>query len=380
MASRRDFLALSAVAAAAGVAAPRLMAAEKGSDQDDQARRDEALPKQPPLAMNLFPPEHKYGVGGTQLGNMFQVTSEEEAMGMLAAAWEGGTRHFDTSPWYGLGLSERRLGRFLFDRDPSEYLLSTKVGRLLVPDASTENVANWKGNLRTSYRYDYSADGVRRSIEDSLQRMGVSKIDLIYIHDLAPSNEDMGPKWKEYFEIARKGAIPELERLRDEGIIGGWGMGVNDIEPSLAAMDAGSPDVILQATQYTLLNHRDALDRLFPVCRERDVPLVIGAPLGSGFLAGSTHWMYDTDIPDGFKQQRERISVIAREHGTDLRTAALQFTAAPDVVGATIPGARTAEHARENQASMTADIPSEFWTTLKSEGLIEEDAPVPGQA
>ncbi|MFC0337673.1 D-threo-aldose 1-dehydrogenase [Kushneria avicenniae] len=378
MASRRDFLALSAVAAAAGMAAPRLMAAEKGSDSD-QGRRDEALPNNPPLTMDRFPPEHKYGVGGTQMGNMYRVTSDEEARAMLAAAWEGGARYFDTSPWYGLGLSERRLGHFLFDRDPSQYLLSTKVGRLLTPDASVESVGMWKGHLRTDYRYDYSADGVRRSIEDSLQRMGVSKIDLVYIHDLAPSNEDMGEKWKDYFEIARKGAIPELERLRDEGIIGGWGMGVNDIEPSLAAMEAGDPDVILQATQYTLLNHRDALDRLFPACRRHNVPLVIGAPLGSGFLAGSTHWMYDTSIPEGLEQKRDRISAIAEAHGTDLRTAALQFTAAPDVVGATIPGARTAEHARENDASMTADIPADFWTALKSEGLIEEDAPVPVQ-
>ncbi|REC93824.1 aldo/keto reductase [Kushneria indalinina] len=377
MASRRDFLALSAVAAAAGVAAPRLMAAEKGGD-NEQGRRDEALPNNPPLAMDRFPPEHKYGVGGTQMGNMYRVTSNEEARAMLAAAWESGTRYFDTSPWYGLGLSERRMGHFLSDRDPSEYLLSTKVGRLLTPDASVGSVGMWKGNLRTDYRYDYSADGVRRSIEDSLQRMGVSKIDLAYIHDLSPDNEDMGSQWKEYFEIARKGAIPELERLRDEGIIGGWGMGVNEIEPSLAAMDAGNPDVILQATQYTLLNHRDALDRLFPACRKRDVSLVIGAPLGSGFLAGSNHWMYSTDIPDGFAEQRDRISAIAREHGTNLRTAALQFTAAPDVVGATIPGARTAEHARENQASMTVDIPAEFWDALKSEGLIESDAPVPG--
>ncbi|WP_299257310.1 aldo/keto reductase [uncultured Kushneria sp.] len=378
MASRREFLALSAVAAAAGVAAPRLMAAQKDGD-NDQGRRDEALPKQPPLAMDLFPPELHYGAGGTQMGNMYRVTSDEEARAMLTAAWESGTRYFDTSPWYGLGLSERRLGRFLSDKDPSEYLLSTKVGRLLTPDASVESVGMWKGNLRTDYRYDYSADGVRRSIEDSLQRMGVSKIDLVYIHDLAPSNEDMGQEWKQYFEIARKGAIPELERLRDEGIIGGWGMGVNDIEPSLAAMEAGSPDVILQATQYTLLNHRDAMDRLFPVCRERDVPLVIGAPLGSGFLAGSTYWMYKTDIPDGFRDKRDRISAIAREHGTDLRTAALQFTAAPDVVAATIPGARTAEHARENHASMTANIPADFWDALKSERLIEQDAPVPGQ-
>ncbi|WP_106477671.1 aldo/keto reductase [Phytohalomonas tamaricis] len=375
MPNRRDFLAGAALAAAA-TAAPRLMAAEKHPEGDNNCVAS-TLPSNPPLASKLFPPEHRFGVGGTQLGNMFKVTPDEQAEAMLEASWASGVRYFDTSPWYGLGLSERRLGHFLDGKPPQEYVLSTKVGRLLIPDASVDSINIWHGDINFNYRYDYTAAGVRRSVEDSLQRLGVPKIDLVYIHDLAPSNEDMGDDWKKYLDTALKGAMPELTRMREEGIIGGWGMGVNDIEPSLAAIDNADPDVILQATQYTLIKHEDALNRLFPKCRDNDVSLVIGAPLGSGFLAGTNHWMYSTDIPDGYREQRERLSRIARDHGTDLRTAALQFTAAPDVVAATIPGARDAEQARQNYQSMTAKIPAEFWQTLKNEGLIAQNAPTP---
>ncbi|RKR03492.1 D-threo-aldose 1-dehydrogenase [Kushneria sinocarnis] len=380
MSNRREFLTRAAITAAATTVGSKALAAGNGQHSAGQApgSGNPALPADPPLAMKRFPPKWQYGVGGTQLGNMFEVTPDDQAEAMLVAAWQGGTRYFDTSPWYGLGLSERRLGHFLDDKPLEEYVLSTKVGRLLMPDASVDEVGIWKGNLNFNYRYDYTAAGVRRSVEDSLQRLGVPKIDLVYIHDLAPSNKDLGDDWKQYLDTALKGAMPELTRMREEGIIGGWGMGVNDIEPSLAAIEQADPDVILQATQYTLLNHQDALNRLFPQSRQAGVPLVIGAPLGSGFLAGTNHWMYSTDIPQGYRQQRDRLSRIARDHGTDLRTAALQFTAAPDVVAATIPGARNADQARANQQSMQADIPAEFWQTLKSEGLIHESAPTPG--
>ncbi len=379
MPNRREFLSGAVMAAAATAASP-LLATEKsaaGNSSTANATPSFALPNNPPLAMAQFPPQARFGVGGTQLGNMFRVTPDDEARLMLESCWEEGVRYFDTSPWYGLGLSERRLGHFLDDKTPGDYVVSTKVGRLLVPDASASNIGLWAGSLNFNYRYDYTAAGVRRSVEDSLQRLGLPKIDIVYIHDLAPSNEDMGDEWRQYLQTAIDGAMPELTRMREEGIIGAWGMGVNDIEPSLAAIDNADPDVILQATQYTLINHEDALSRLFPKCRDNDVSLVIGAPLGSGFLAGTNHWMYSKDIPEGYWQQRDRLSAIAHEHGTNLRTAALQFTAAPDVVAATIPGARNAVQARENRASMEADIPAEFWQALKDEALIADNAPTP---
>lgn len=379
MPNRREFLSGTVIAAAATAATPLLASDTRTSGNNaTNASSASALPRNPPLASGLFPPEAQFGVGGTQLGNVFRVTPDDEAQLMLEACWENGVRYFDTSPWYGLGLSERRMGHFLDNKSPGDYVLSTKVGRLLVPDASASNISIWAGRLNFDYRYDYSAAGVRRSVEDSLQRLGLPKIDIVYIHDLAPSNEDMGEEWTQYLKTAIDGAMPELTRMREEGIIGAWGMGVNDIEPSLAAIDNADPDVILQATQYTLINHEDALNRLFPKCRDNDVSLVIGAPLGSGFLAGTHYWMYSKDIPEGYWEQRDRLSAIAHEHGTDLRTAALQFTAAPDVVAATIPGARNAVQARENRASMDADIPAEFWQALKEEGLIAENAPTPG--
>ncbi|WP_277809899.1 aldo/keto reductase [Chromohalobacter canadensis] len=380
MPNRRQFLT-GAAAAATATAAPRLLAAGEGSSPaDTTAAGNEAgpiseLPNNPPLASKLFPPEHKFGVGGTQLGNIFEVTPDDEAENMLEACWENGVRYFDTSPFYGMGLSERRLGHFLNDKPPQDYLLSTKMGRLLKPDASVDSQGNWKGDLNFSYHFDYTAAGTRRSVEDSLQRLGVPKLDIVYIHDLTPGM--LGDDWRESLEVARKGAMPELSRMREEGIIGHWGMGVNNIETCLAAMEASDPDVMLQATKYNLMDHEDALNRLFPKCRKNDVSVIVGAPLGAGFLAGVNRWLYSGGIPDGYWEKRDRIARIAHRHGIDLRTVALQFTAAPDVVAATIPGARNAQQARENRASMTAKIPAELWQELKSEGLIAQDAPTP---
>ncbi len=380
MPNRRQFLT-GAAAAAAATAAPRLLAA--GSDSNlngtdatgDNAGLISQLPDNPPLASKLFPPEHKFGVGGTQLGNIFKITPDDEAEDMLEACWENGVRYFDTSPFYGMGLSERRLGHFLNGKPPQDYLLSTKMGRLLKPDASVDSKGNWKGDLNFSYHFDYTAAGTRRSIEDSLQRLGVPKIDIVYIHDLTPGM--LGDDWRESLEVARKGAMPELSRMREEGIIGHWGMGVNNIETCLAAMESSDPDVMLQATKYNLMDHEDALNRLFPKCRDNDVSVIVGAPLGAGFLAGVNRWLYSDGIPDGYWEKRDRIARIAHQHGTDLRTVALQFTAAPDVVVATIPGARNAQQARENRASMTAKVPAELWQALKSEGLIAQNAPTP---
>ena len=158
-------------------------------------------------------------------------------------------------------------------------------------------------------------------------------------------------------------------------MIKAWGMGVNDIEPALAALDAADPDVILQATEYSLVKHEDALERLFPRVREKNASVVIGAPYNAGFLAGVDRWHYGGEMPDGVMAKRDRLRAVAKAHDVDLRTAALQFTAAPDVVSATIPGARNAEQARENAASMRASIDPAFWQAVKREGLINSDAP-----
>lgn len=367
MTTRRDFIlaasmtgALTSTSRALSVEAPETPTAEKDARKSGSHYR----------------PDVRFGLGGVAIGNGFRVSPDEEAESALAGAWEAGVRYFDTSPWYGLGLSERRFGHFLDGQKRDEFVISTKIGRLLTPDRKFQH-GMWKGKLGFNYKYDYTADGTRRSVEDSLQRLGLSNIDIVFIHDLSPDNQDMKDKWTDYFDIAAKGAIPELTRMREEGIIRGWGFGVNTIQPILKALEISDPDIFLAATQYSLMKHEDSLARLFPACEKHGASLVIGAPLNAGFLAGLDRYDYSGTIPEGFKEKREKMYEVAKNHATDLRTAALQFTAAPSVVAATIPGARDAKQAKENAASMQVKIPAGFWEEMKKEKLIAENAPVP---
>lgn len=310
------------------------------------------------------------------IGSAFKPTTDEQAQETLEAAWAGGVRYYDTSPWYGLGLSERRFGHFLHNQKRDDYALSTKVGRILKAGEPLDHPL-WKKPAPFRHAYDYTAAGARRSVEDSLQRLGVERIDIVFIHDLSSDNPDLGERWPEYFEVAAKGAMPELTRVREEGLIKAWGFGVNTIEPILRALEAGDPDIFLSATQYSLMYHEDALNRLLPACDERGVSIVSGAPLNAGFLAGVDRYDYRGKMPEGFEVKRDQMSALAKEYGTDLRTAALQFAAAPSTVSAIIPGARSAQQVTENIASMKARIPVDFWSALKREGLIAENAPTP---
>jgi D-threo-aldose 1-dehydrogenase len=299
-------------------------------------------------------------------------------MGILQAAWDEGVRYFDTSPWYGLGLSERRFGIFFDDKPRDAFTLSTKVGRVLVPDAkvSGTKVGNWAQVPPMRHDYDYSAAGVRRSIEQSLQRLGMARLDIVFVHDLSPDNKDMGDRWTEYFEQARTGAFPELTKMREEGLIKAWGMGVNTLPPALRAFEVADPDILLQATQYSIAKHADALHQLMPVVAKRGASVVVGAPLNDGFLAGGERFNYGK-IPPELRAKRSRIAALAQEHGTDLRTAALHFAIANPNVAAIIPGARSATQAVQNADSIRQKVPAEFWAALRRERLIEADAPVP---
>jgi D-threo-aldose 1-dehydrogenase len=370
---RRPFLASAALTAAALAAGPLLA----------QTKAAPIAPGRPEdLPMNTgkhkrYRPQHRFGYGcAIALGDMRRTMTNGDAQALLQAAWGAGIRYYDTSPWYGLGLSERRVGYYLSPLEREKYELSSKSGRLLSAEPGFSH-DNWQGTNNFNYTYDYSTSATRRSVEDSLQRMGVPSLDVVFIHDLSPDNEDLGDGWKERFEQAKKGAMPELVKMREEGLIKGWGMGVNTLEPSLGAIEASDPDIILQACQYSLIQHADAVERLFPVCRERDVSLVIGAPLNSGYLAGNDYFNYSKKIPDGMAQKRTQAQALAKKHGTDLRTAALHFCNAPDVVSAIIPGGSTPEQIRQNVASMSAKVPLEFWREAKEQGLIHQDAPVP---
>jgi D-threo-aldose 1-dehydrogenase len=375
MTSRSDFLGIaapgSALAGSGLIATPAAYAAPNDGTQSGNAGERTAH----------YVPPVKFGLGGVPLGNEFEAVTDEQAYRTLDAAWTVGVRYYDVSPWYGLGLAERRYGAFLHNKNRDDYILSSKVGKLL--KASRQN--NGKSNFPFSPSpnnvvFDYTADGVRRSIEDSLQRLGVSDLDIVFVHDISSDNKLLPTPWQEQFAIALKGAFPALARMKSERIIKGWGIGVNTPEPILRVMQEADPDVCLLASQYSLIDHANALNNIFPVARQRNVKFVIGSSLNAGFISGSPRYNYGKmswDIPRKYIEKREKLRAAAAQSGLDLRTAALQFSSAPDVAAALIVGAHTEEQVLANVTSMQAMIPPEFWAELKRQKLIEESAPTP---
>jgi D-threo-aldose 1-dehydrogenase len=228
--------------------------------------------------------------------------------------------------------------------------------------------------------FDYTSDGVRRSVEDSLQRLGVSNLDVVFVHDLSSDNKLLPTPWQQQFEIALEGAFPALDRMKTEGIIKGWGIGVNTPEPILRVMQEADPDICLLASQYSLMDHANALNSIFPVARQRNVKFVIGSSLNAGFICGSSRYNYGKsswDIPHKFIEKRDRLRAVAARFGADLRTAALQFSACPELAAALVVGARSEAQVLANVTSMRAKIPPEFWVELKRQKLIEQNAPTP---
>jgi D-threo-aldose 1-dehydrogenase len=328
-----------------------------------------------------YKPPFRFGMGGVPLGNEFQFVTDEDAYATIDAAWNAGVRYYDMAPWYGLGLAERRYGNFLHNRSRSEYVLSTKVGKLLKASRTAKNKEYFPFSPSPNdVVYDYTASGVRRSIEDSLQRLGIDSIDVVFVHDISSDNKYLPTPWLEQFAIAQKGAFPELTRMREEGLIKGWGIGVNTPEPILRLLEVADPDVCLLASQYSLIDHKKALDQVFPAARAKDLSFVVGSSLNAGFISGSPRYNYGKEsykIPPAFIEKRKRLLEVAGNHGVDLRTAALQFSAAPDVAAALVVGCRSEQQILADYTSMQTKIPAEFWAELKAQNLIEQNAPVP---
>ncbi|MCU1385328.1 MAG: D-threo-aldose 1-dehydrogenase [Acidobacteria bacterium] len=331
--------------------------------------------------MDHYRPPFTFGIGGVPLGNEFSVVTDDDANAIFKAAWSAGVRYFDVAPWYGLGLAERRFGSFLHDKKRTDYVLSSKVGKLLKASKTAHNRELFPFSPSPNdVVFDYTGPGIRRSIEDSLQRLGVDSLDIAFVHDLSPDNALLPTPWEEQFAIATKGAFPELTRMRQEGIIKGWGVGVNTPEPILRLLEAADPDVCLLASQYSLIDHKNALDHVFPAVRKKNVSLVIGSSLNAGFISGSARFNYGKDsykIPGALIEKRKRLREVAANYAVDLRTAALQFSAAPDVAAALVVGVSTERQLLEDVTSMQTKIPSEFWAELKRQQLIEVDAPTP---
>ncbi len=324
--------------------------------------------------MTAYTPHGPLGAGSAPLGNLGTVVPEADAVACLAAAWDSGIRHYDTAPHYGAGLAEHRIGHALRGQPRDAYTLSTKVGRLLraAPEAR-EMSQGFAHALPFRRTFDYTAAGTIRSLEDSHQRTGLNRFDIVYIHDCA---EDWhGAAWKERFAEAMAGAAQVLTAMRERGEIRAWGMGLNLVEPALACLDAARPDLFLIAGRYTLLDHT-ALERLFPACAARGVKVVLGGPYNSGLLAGGTTFDYQPAQADRVARA-DAIRAICARHRTDIKAAALQFCAAHPVVAAVIPGPRTAAEVRQNADLMQAEIPGALWAELRGAGLLPEGAPTP---
>ena len=217
--------------------------------------------------------EHKLAFGGVAIGNGFEEVSDERAQETLEAAWDAGIRQFDTSPMVWIRVERKKIWSFFAYKNRDEYVLSSKVGRILKSQPGKMPETMWVNPAPFDYKYDYSAEAVRRSVEDSLQRLGVERLDYVFIHDLSPDhNEEYedGVTWLDHFEVAKNGAMPELTKMREEGIIKGWGLGVNTIEPILKTIEVADPDIFLSAIQYSMVDHKDSIDRLFPaISREQ---------------------------------------------------------------------------------------------------------------
>ena len=322
------------------------------------------------------------GFGAAPLGNMFCNIPDKEAAATVDAAWQQGTRYYDTAPFYGAGLSEIRLGKALATHKRDEYVLSTKVGRLILDEVETgRRDFGEKGGIFEFGRpsrivYDYSEHGALKSIEDSLKRLGVDRLDFVWVHDLA--QDFHGDAWIAQFETARTGAFRALSRLRDEGVIKGWGLGVNRIEPVelLLGLTEVKPDGTLLAGRYTLLDHERALQRLMPAAVAKGVDIVVGGPYSSGVLAGGAHFEYQKASPE-IVAKVERIRAVAQRHDVPIKAAALQFALAHPASAAVIPGASRPERIAEDHAALKAVIPADFWREMRKQGLVAANAPLP---
>lgn len=323
------------------------------------------------------------GFGTAPLGNMFRNIPEDEAEATVDAAWDNGIRYFDTAPFYGAGLSEMRLGKALAKRKRSDFVLSTKVGRLVldeVEDAAARDLGE-KGGLFVHGRpnrivNDYGATATLRSIEDSLQRLGTDYLDIVYVHDVA--QDFYGDEWLAKFEEARTGAFRVLSQLREQGVIKAWGLGVNRVEPIelLLELQETRADGFLLAGRYTLLDHERALQRLIPSLQKHNAALVVGGPYSSGVLAGGTTFEYQKAPPE-ILAKVERIKALAARHGISVKAAALQFVLANPVVASVIPGASRPERILEDKAALAEAIPAAFWKELREQGLVSLNAPLP---
>ena len=313
----------------------------------------------------------RLGFGAAPIGNLYGAVSDDEAFAAVDAAWESGVRYFDTAPHYGLGLSERRLGAALAGRARGEFVVSTKVGRVLEPfDGGGDDLANGF-DVPASFRrvWDFSADGVRRSLESSLERLGIDRVDVVYLHD--PD---------EHWDEAVSQGIPALVALRDEGVVGAIGVGMNQWEMPARFVRETDVDVVMLAGRYTLVEQA-ALGEFLPLCLERGVAVVAAGVFNSGLLSRAVvadDAKYDyADAPASLLEKARRIASVCGSYGVTLPQVAIQFALGHPAVRSVVVGSRNGEQMVENAAAFSAVVPGELWEALRENGLLGREVPVP---
>jgi D-threo-aldose 1-dehydrogenase len=322
----------------------------------------------------------RIGFGGAPIGDVVRAPSYAGAEDLLSAAWDSGIRYFDTAPFYGAGLSERRIGDFLRAKPRDEYVLSSKVGRLLVPDREYGMQRYGGDPAAMPFRpvFDFTYDGVMKSFEMSLQRLGLERIDILFLHDLGRMSQRDNHE-KTFAQATEGGGIRALEELRASGTVKAIGAGVNEWQVIDQLMDHGRFDVFLLANRYTLLD-QDVIDTLFPRIEREGVAIVIGAPLNSGILATGPVPGASFDYApasEAMLEKTRRIKALTDKYGTTLIRAALSFPLGHPAVTAIIPGYTKREEFEDNMAGYRLPIAPALWDELRAAGLIHAAAPSP---
>ena len=309
----------------------------------------------------------RLGIGGAPIGSLFRTVSDDDAVATVRRGLELGLNYIDTAPLYGHGISEMRLGHALQDIPRDSLVLSTKVGRVLNPVEVAPSSPHFQSLPKMEPVFDYSRDGILRSLEESLKRLNLDRVDIAYIHDA-----------DDHWEQAIGEAYPTLADLRSQGIVQAIGVGMNQWEMEARFAREGDFDCFLLAGRYTLLD-QSSLAELMPVCREKNVSLVLGGPYNSGILASDlgSRATYDYETaPREIIEKARRIKAVCDRHAVPLKAAALQFGLLHPVVAATIPGSRSAAEIEENFRMASHPIPGDLWAELKHEELIDPLAPV----
>ncbi len=319
------------------------------------------------------------GFGTAPLGNLYRAIGDGEAQAILDKAWEGGVRYYDTAPLYGLGLSETRLNRFLRGKDRDDYVLSTKVGRLMrVCDPNDRTgLGKWFDVPARQEVYDYSYDGVMRSLEISFERLGVDRVDILWAHDLCISTHGSKAASDARIEELMESGYDAMISLRDQGVVTAIGGGVNEWEVCQTLAERGDFDLFLLPGRYTLLE-QESLDSFLPLCESRGIGIVIGGPYNSGVLASGpkpgAFYNYEPAPPEVLEKVG-KIEVVCRSHGISLVDAAFQFPLMNPNVVSVIPGGQTVAPMESNLRAAAASIPPALWADLKAQGLMRKDAP-----